>query len=75
MRSILHYESHHQKWMRDRRKRKSLKLIEGMQKLMIVVETMHKEDLADDNDLIAFLKIIVGQDLESRPEGRDLEAT
>lgn len=41
---VSHYELHKEKLMRDRLEQKNLKLMERMQKLMMVVETMRKDN-------------------------------
>ncbi|CAK9070042.1 unnamed protein product [Durusdinium trenchii] len=42
---VSHYELHKEKLMRDRLEQKNLKLMERMQKLMMVVETMRKDNV------------------------------
>merc|ERR1719420_1868158 len=41
---VSHYELHKEKLMRDRLEQKNLKLMERLQKLMMVVETQRKEN-------------------------------
>merc|ERR1719221_2154117 len=43
---VSHYELHKEKLMRDRLEQKNIKLMERMQKLMMVVETMRKESVS-----------------------------
>mmetsp|Transcript_173253 Transcript_173253/g.555706 ORF Transcript_173253/g.555706 Transcript_173253/m.555706 type:complete len:430 (-) Transcript_173253:157-1446(-) len=43
---VSHYELHKEKLMRDRLEQKNAKLMERMQKLMMVVETMRRENLS-----------------------------
>jgi len=43
---VSHYELHKEKLLRDRLEQKNMKLMERMQKLMMVVETMRKENLS-----------------------------
>mmetsp|Transcript_9190 Transcript_9190/g.15661 ORF Transcript_9190/g.15661 Transcript_9190/m.15661 type:complete len:496 (-) Transcript_9190:168-1655(-) len=42
---VSHYELHKEKLMRDRLEQKNLKLMERMQKLMMVVETMRRDNV------------------------------
>lgn len=48
---VSHYELHKEKLMRDRLEQKNLKLMERMQKLMMVVETMRKDNIALERSL------------------------
>jgi len=50
---VSHYELHKEKLMRDRLEQKNLKLMERMQKLMMVVETMRKDNVALERTLAA----------------------
>merc|ERR1712151_838829 len=50
---VSHYELHKEKLMRDRLEQKNLKLMERMQKLMMVVETMRKENITLEKTLTA----------------------
>lgn len=50
---VSHYELHKEKLMRDRLEQKSLKLMERMQKLMMVVETMRKDNAILERTLVA----------------------
>merc|ERR1712113_452176 len=50
---VSHYELHKEKLMRDRLEQKNLKLLERMQKLMMVVETMRKENITLERTLTA----------------------
>merc|ERR1712061_529630 len=43
---VSHYELHKEKLLRDRLEQKNLKLMDRMQKLMMVVETMRKENIS-----------------------------
>jgi len=48
---VSHYELHKEKLLRDRLEQKNLKLMERMQKLMMVVETMRKENVTLERSL------------------------
>lgn len=48
---VSHYELHKEKLMRDRLEQKNLKLMERMQKLMMVVETMRKDNITLERSL------------------------
>lgn len=50
---VSHYELHKEKLMRDRLEKKNLKLMERMQKLMMVVETMRKDNITLERSLAA----------------------
>lgn len=50
---VSHYELHKEKLLRDRLEQKNLKLMERMQKLMMVVETMRKENVTLERNLVA----------------------
>merc|ERR1711865_1362292 len=50
---VSHYELHKEKLLRDRLEQKNLKLMERMQKLMMVVETMRKENVTLGRNLVA----------------------
>merc|ERR1719379_3350935 len=50
---VSHYELHKEKLMRDRLEQKNAKLLERMQKLMMVVETMRKENATLEHALQA----------------------
>lgn len=50
---VSHYELHKEKLMRDRLEQKNVKLMERMQKLMLVVETMRKENATLEHALQA----------------------
>lgn len=50
---VSHYELHKEKLMRDRLEQKNLKLMERMQKLMMVVETMRKDNITLERSLAA----------------------
>merc|ERR1712207_28326 len=43
---VSHYELHKEKLLRDRLEQKNTKLMERMQKLMMVVETMRRENMS-----------------------------
>jgi len=49
---VSHYELHKEKLLRDRLEQKNLKLMERMQKLMMVVETMRKENVTLERNLV-----------------------
>lgn len=49
---VSHYELHKEKLMRDRMEQTNLKLMERMQKLMMVVETMRKENVSLERNLV-----------------------
>merc|ERR1719262_1712275 len=48
---VSHYELHKEKLLRDRLEQKNLKLMERMQKLMMVVETMRRENIGLERSL------------------------
>merc|ERR1712048_1502049 len=48
---VSHYELHKEKLLRDRLEQKNLKLMERMQKLMMVVETMRKDNVKLERSL------------------------
>merc|ERR1719231_2234648 len=48
---VSHYELHKEKHLRDRLEQKNLKLMDRMQKLMMVVETMRKENVMLERNL------------------------
>merc|ERR1719446_589606 len=50
---VSHYELHKEKLMRDRLEQKNLKLMERLQKLMMVVETQRKENFGLEKNLVA----------------------
>merc|ERR1712054_468904 len=50
---VSHYELHKEKLLRDRLEQKNLKLMERMQKLMMVVETMRKENVTLERNLVS----------------------
>merc|ERR1719453_1940041 len=50
---VSHYELHKEKLLRDRLEQKNLKLMERMQKLMMVVETMRKDNVNLERNLVA----------------------
>eukprot|EP00929_Paragymnodinium_shiwhaense_P000493 TRINITY_DN100730_c0_g1_i1.p1 TRINITY_DN100730_c0_g1~~TRINITY_DN100730_c0_g1_i1.p1 ORF type:complete len:596 (+),score=191.50 TRINITY_DN100730_c0_g1_i1:159-1946(+) len=50
---VSHYELHKEKLLRDRLEQKNLKLMERMQKLMMVVETMRKDNVNLERSLAA----------------------
>lgn len=50
---VSHYELHKEKLLRDRLEQKNLKLMDRMQKLMMVVETMRKENVTLERNLVA----------------------
>merc|ERR1719420_1200650 len=48
---VSHYELHKEKLMRDRLEQKNVKLMERMQKLMMVVETMRRDTVSLEKSL------------------------
>merc|ERR1711865_1342283 len=50
---VSHYELHKEKLLRDRLEQKNLKLVERMQKLMMVVESMRKENITLERTVLA----------------------
>lgn len=48
---VSHYELHKEKLLRERLEQKNLKLMERMQKLMMVVESMRRENVGLERDL------------------------
>merc|ERR1719195_1175712 len=50
---VSHYELQKEKLLRDRLEQKNMKLMERMQKLMMVVETMRKENITLERTLTA----------------------
>merc|ERR1719453_2292317 len=50
---VSHYELHKEKLLRDRLEQKNLKLMERMQKLMMVVDTMRKENVTLERSLVS----------------------
>mmetsp|Transcript_92048 Transcript_92048/g.213934 ORF Transcript_92048/g.213934 Transcript_92048/m.213934 type:complete len:424 (-) Transcript_92048:27-1298(-) len=54
---VSHYELHKEKLMRDRLEQKNLKLMERMQKLMLVVETLRKDNVNLERSLTSKDKV------------------
>merc|ERR1712139_715474 len=63
---VSHYELHKEKLMRDRLEQKNLKLMERMQKLMMVVESMRKDNGALERSLAAKDRCFAEKDLQLR---------
>merc|ERR1719221_478017 len=63
---VSHYELHKEKLLRDRLEQKNLKLMERMQKLMMVVETMRKENITLERGMAAKDKAHEEKDVQLR---------
>jgi len=63
---VSHYELHKEKLMRDRLEQKNLKLMERMQKLMMVVESMRKDNGALERSLAVKDRSFEEKDLQLR---------
>jgi len=63
---VSHYELHKEKLMRDRLEQKNLKLMERMQKLMMVVETMRKDNVHLERSLASKERSFEERDLQLR---------
>jgi chromosome segregation ATPase len=63
---VSHYELHKEKLMRDRLEQKNLKLMDRMQKLMMVVETMRKDNVALERNLTSKERAFEEKDLQLR---------
>merc|ERR1719353_2582573 len=63
---VSHYELHKEKLMRDRLEQKNLKLMERLQKLMMVVETQRKENFGLEKQLSTHEKLVEDKDLQLR---------
>merc|ERR1719433_1730483 len=63
---VSHYELHKEKLMRDRLEQKNLKLMQRMQKLMMVVETMRKENVILERTLASKERLHDEKDLQLR---------
>merc|ERR1719231_339660 len=72
---VSHYELHKEKLMRDRLEQKNLKLMERMQKLMMVVETMRKENVGLERTLQGRERLYEDKDkqlFEARKKAKEL---
>lgn len=63
---VSHYELHKEKLLRDRLEQKNLKLMERMQKLMMVVETMRKDNVDLERSLASRERSCEEKDLRLR---------
>lgn len=63
---VSHYELHKEKLMRDRLEQKNLKLMERLQKLMMVVETQRKENFGLEKQLSTHEKLVGEKDQQLR---------
>jgi len=63
---VSHYELHKEKLMRDRLEQKNLKLMDRMQKLMMVDETMRKDNVALERNLTSKERAFEEKDLQLR---------
>jgi chromosome segregation ATPase len=63
---VSHYELHKEKLMRDRLEQKNLKLMERLQKLMMVVETQRKENFGLEKQLSTHEKLVEDKDHQLR---------
>eukprot|EP00746_Dinoflagellata_sp_MGD_P125441 gnl/MRDRNA2_/MRDRNA2_60197_c0_seq1.p1 gnl/MRDRNA2_/MRDRNA2_60197_c0~~gnl/MRDRNA2_/MRDRNA2_60197_c0_seq1.p1 ORF type:complete len:523 (+),score=141.40 gnl/MRDRNA2_/MRDRNA2_60197_c0_seq1:203-1570(+) len=63
---VSHYELHKEKLMRDRLEQKNLKLMERLQKLMMVVETQRKENFGLEKQLSTHEKLVEDKDTQLR---------
>lgn len=63
---VSHYELHKEKLMRDRLEQKNLKLMERLQKLMMVVETQRKENFGLEKQLQAHETLVQDKDQQLR---------
>merc|ERR1712160_143795 len=63
---VSHYELHKEKLLRDRLEQKNAKLMERMQKLMMVVETMRKESVAVERTLASKDRTLEEKELQLR---------
>jgi len=63
---VSHYELHKEKLLRDRLEQKNLKLMERMQKLMMVVETMRKDNVTLERSLATKERSYEDRDLQLR---------
>lgn len=63
---VSHYELHKEKLMRERLEQKNLKLMERMQKLMMVVETMRKENVTLEHSLSTKERVCEEKDAQLR---------
>jgi chromosome segregation ATPase len=63
---VSHYELHKEKLMRDRLEQKNLKLMERLQKLMMVVETQRKENFGLEKQLSTHEKLVDEKDQQLR---------
>merc|ERR1712054_274034 len=59
---VSHYELHKEKLMRDRLEQKNLKLMERLQKLMMVVETQRKENSTLERKLFTHEQMVEDKD-------------
>merc|ERR1719265_87049 len=59
---VSHYELHKEKLMRDRLEQKNLKLMERLQKLMMVVETQRKENFGLERKLASHERLVDDKD-------------
>merc|ERR1719158_2670636 len=59
---VSHYELHKEKLMRDRLEQKNLKLMERLQKLMMVVETQRKENSGLESKLFTHEQMVEDKD-------------
>merc|ERR1711869_162603 len=59
---VSHYELHKEKLMRDRVEQKNLKLMERLQKLMMVVETQRKENSTLERKLFTHEQMVEDKD-------------
>jgi len=59
---VSHYELHKEKLMRDRLEQKNLKLMERLQKLMMVVETQRKENSNLERKLFSHEQLVEDKD-------------
>merc|ERR1719316_2289345 len=59
---VSHYELHKEKLMRDRLEQKNLKLMERLQKLMMVVETQRKENSGLERKLFTHEQMVEDKD-------------
>jgi len=63
---VSHYELHKEKLLRDRLEQKNLKLMDRMQKLMMVVETMRKENVVLERNLNRRERVVEDKDRQLR---------
>merc|ERR1719178_444344 len=63
---VSHYELHKEKLLRDRLEQKNLKLMERMQKLMMVVESMRKENVMLERHLLGKERVCEEKDRQLR---------